>query len=145
MFSLLEGAPFTTSVARIDSVFRKCLRAIRMVDQQLVSIEVKIADQRHRAVRAIERGADRANGGGSLRRVDRNADELGSSVGKRLDLRDGGSDIGGVRIRHRLDHDRRSAADYDVAYANRPRRMAGDERSLHHRHLSRSRATFARV
>mgnify|MGYP003694467945 CR=1 FL=1 len=62
-----------------------------------------------------------------------------------LDLRDGGRDVGGVGVGHRLHDDRRAAADRDTADHDLPRAAAhGAGRSIVVT-AARNRAMFARV
>ena len=61
------------------------------------------------------------HGGGGLVPVDRDAHDLGPGAGQGRDLPGGAFDVGRVGVGHRLDHDRRAAADHDVADPNADR------------------------
>ncbi len=98
-------------IAGIDAVFVERLGAGRMIGEQLVADIVEIADQRHEAVLPRQLVADMRHGGGGLVAIDRDAHQLGAGAGERRDLRDGGVDIGRIRIGHGLHDDRRAAAD----------------------------------
>ena len=97
-----------------------------MIGEQLVAIEVKIADQRNGAIRAIERCANRGNRRGGLRRIDRDANELGAGVGERVHLCDCRGNVRGVGVGHRLHDDRSAGADRDIADTNPARRATSD-------------------
>ena len=58
------------------------------------------------------------HGGGRLVAVDGDAHQLRAGAGKGCDLRHRAVDIGGVGIGHRLDDDRRVAADQHLADAD---------------------------
>ena len=103
-------------IARIDAVFRQRLGAFRVVGKQLVADIVEVADQRHGDAEPVEPLADAGHGGRALVAVDGDADDLGAGFRQRGDLRDRAVDIGGVRVGHRLDDDRRVAADHDAAH-----------------------------
>ena len=113
-------------VARVDPVFRERLRARGVLREQLVAVEMEVADQRRLAADRVEPVADgrhRVRGFGG---VDGDADELGACVGERLHLRDRRGDVGRVGVGHRLDDDRRVAADRDVPHAHGARAAADD-------------------
>ena len=57
------------------------------------------------------------HGGGGLVAIDGDADELGAGLGQRRDLADRRLDVGRVGVGHRLNDDRRAAADLDRAFA----------------------------
>jgi hypothetical protein len=59
------------------------------------------------------------NGGGGLIAVDGDAHQLRAGLGKRRDLDGGGAHIGGVGVGHRLNDNRRVAADDNAANADR--------------------------
>ena len=132
-----------SDVAGIDSIFGERLRAIGMIGEQLVAIEVKIADQRNGAIRAIERCANRRNRCGGLRCIDGDANELRAGLGERAHLRDRCGNVRGVGVGHRLHDDRSAGADRDVADTNSARRATSDRCAFHRHHLSENRAIFA--
>ena len=102
-----------TDVAGIDSVFVERFRAGGMVGEQLVADIVKIADQRYADAHRAQPVADRRHGGGRLVAIDCQAHEFRARPGERGDLPRRRLDVGGVGIGHRLDNDRRAAADHD--------------------------------
>ena len=102
-------------IARIDAVFRQRLGAGRMVGEQLVADIVEVADQRHVDAEPVQPLANAGHGGRALVAVDGDADDLRAGLGQRGDLRDRAVDIGGVGVGHRLDDDRRAAADHHAA------------------------------
>ncbi len=86
-----------------------------MVGEQLVADIVEVADQRHVDARPVEPLADVRHGRRGLVAVDGDAHDLRAGAGQRRDLRDRRVDIGRVGVGHRLDDDRRAAADDDAA------------------------------
>ncbi len=102
-------------IAGIDAVFVERLGAGRMFGQQLVPDVMEIADQ-GRGDAALAQGvADMRHGGGGLVAIDGDAHQFGARARQRRDLFHRAGDIGGVGIGHRLHHDRRAAADGDIA------------------------------
>ena len=73
---------------------------------------VEVADQRHVDAEPVEPLADLRHGGGGLVAVDGDAHDLRAGAGERRDLRHRRVDVGGVGVGHRLDDDRRAAADH---------------------------------
>ena len=98
-------------VAGIDAVLVERLGAGRMIGEKLVADVVEIADQRRRHAHRHEPVADMRDGGRGLVAVDGNANQFGARAGERGDLARGRLDVGGVGVGHRLDDDRRAAAD----------------------------------
>src|SRR5471032_703930 len=85
---------------------------------------MEVADQRHVDVHLVELLADIRHGGRRLRTVDGQAHQLRTGARQLLDL-DGGADgVGRVGVGHRLHHDRRVAADPDLAVAVRDQHAA---------------------
>ncbi|MEY9628014.1 hypothetical protein ABIA27_003049 [Sinorhizobium fredii] len=76
---------------------------------------MEVADERHVQAELQQPLADLRHGGGTFVAVDGNPHQLGTRLVERRHLRDGRIDIGRVRIRHRLDDDRRGTADDDAA------------------------------
>ena len=117
-------------IAGIDAVFVERLGAGRIIGQQLVADVMEIADQGRGDAALAQAVADMRHGGGSLLAVDRDAHQFGAGTRQGRDLGDGAVDIGGVGVGHRLHHDRRTAADGDVADHDlgglMPGRRAGD-------------------
>ena len=81
--------------------------------QQLMSIEMEVADQRNADAQLIQAFADGRHRGRGLRRVHCQAHQFGAGAGQGPDLFNGAGDIGRVRIGHGLDHDGIGAADAD--------------------------------
>ena len=121
-------------IARIDAVFRQRLGAGRMIGQQFVADVMEVADERHVDAHPVELFADVGNGSGRFVAVDGDADELRAGAGKIGDLFDGAVDVGRVGIRHRLDDNRGTAADHDIADPNRHRSAA----TISHSHVHQS-------
>ena len=116
-------------VARVDAVLRECPRAIGKIAEELVAIEVEIADQRHIAAERVEPLADRRHRARRFGGVDRDAHELRAGVGQRLDLRDRACDVDRVGVGHRLHDDRSIAADRDASDEHLPRLTTTNQRS----------------
>jgi hypothetical protein len=89
-----------------------------MLAQQLVAVEMEIADQGHAHPGAIEAFADRGDGGCRFAGIDRHTHELGSGARERLYLPHRRFDVGGVGIGHRLHHDGGAAPDADACDAH---------------------------
>src|SRR5437773_2981418 len=93
-------------VTRVDAVLGERRGAVRMLAQELVAVEVEVADQRHADTGAIETLANRRHRRRSLARIDREAHELRPRARERLHLPDRALDVRGVGIGHRLYDDR---------------------------------------
>ena len=102
---------FEADVAGVDPVFVERLGAGRMVGEQLVADIVEVADQRDLDAHRRETVADAGNGGGRLVAIDGQPHEFRAGAGERGNLAGGRFDVGGVGVGHRLDDDRRAAAD----------------------------------
>ncbi len=102
-------------IAGIDAVFVERLGAGRIIRQQLVADIVEIADQGRGDAALAQAVADMRHGGGGFFAIDRDAHQFGAGARQRGDLGDRALDIGGVGVGHRLHHDRRTAADGDIA------------------------------
>src|SRR5437879_9938363 len=113
-------------VTRVDAVLGERRGAVRMLAQELMAVEVEVADQRHADTGAIETLPNRRHRRGTLARVDREAHELRPGARERLHLPDRALDVRGVGIGHRLYDDRRAAADADGAHRDPRRSAAGD-------------------
>ncbi len=101
-------------VAGIDAVFGQRAGALRVVAEQLVAVEMKIADQRHRTVVAIERFTDVGHSGSGFRVIHGNAHQFGAGTGQLQHLLGGCGYIRGIGIGHRLHNDRVAAAHGDA-------------------------------
>ena len=93
-----------SDVARIDAQFRQRLRAFRHLGQELVAVEVEVADQRHAAAQHVEPLTDARHRGGGLQGVDGEPHQFRAGLGERLHLAHGGRDIDRVGVGHRLHH-----------------------------------------
>ena len=102
-------------IAGIDAVLSERFGAGRMGLQQFVAVEVEITDQRHRDPALGEAVADVRHRCGGLLGIDRDAYDLGAGTGERTHLRNGGIDVRGVSVGHRLHDDRRIATDLHAA------------------------------
>ena len=132
-------------IARIDAIFIERFGAGRMIAEQLVADIVEVADQRHAHAAFQQRVADVRHCGCGLVAIDRDPHELGARAPQRGDLTRRRLDVGCVGVGHRLDDDRRAAADHNgrVAFADpncdgraarpRPAWRVGD-RKIHRRH-----------
>ena len=89
-----------------------------MLPQQLVTVEMEVADQGHAHPGAIQALADRGDGGGGFAGIDRHTHELGAGARQCLHLLHRRFDVGGVGIGHRLHHDGGAAADADAGDAH---------------------------
>src|SRR5207302_1187041 len=114
-------------VTRVDAVLGERRGAVRMLAQELMAVEVEVADQRHADTGAIETLANRRHRRRSLAGVDREAHELRPRARERLHLPDRALDVRGVGIGHRLYDDRRAAADADGVH---PPKGSGANRAL---------------
>ncbi len=126
----------TADVTGVDTVLREGFGAGRVLTQELVAVEVEVADEGHVDALFIETLPDEGHAGGGLARVDCDAHELGACAGEGFDLLGRAFDIRGVRVRHRLHDDGGVAADTDGADGDLERGAAGGELGcgLSHRH-----------
>ena len=108
-------------IAGIDAVLGERRGAARIFAQQLVPVEMEVADQRDRDAQLVQTFPDRRHGGGGLRGVHRDADQFRAGTGQGPDLFDRSGDIGRVGVGHGLDDNGVGAADADTP-------NAGDER-----------------
>src|SRR3546814_10329511 len=75
-----------------------------------MAVVVKVTNQRHRDIHAIELLAYGGHLAGRLRRIDRNPDQLGTRLGQLFHLYGGGNGIGGIGVGHGLHHHGRICA-----------------------------------
>ena len=94
-------------VAGIDAVLGQCIGAFRMFSQQLVPIEMEVADDGYADAHLREAVPDRSHCRGGRCLVDRDAHQLGTRARQRLDLLRGAFDVRRIGVGHRLDHDGR--------------------------------------
>jgi hypothetical protein len=73
--------------------------------QQLVTVEVEVADQRHIHTHLRESVTDWRNRRSGFARVDGEPHQFGSRASERLDLLCGAFDVRGIGVRHRLNDD----------------------------------------
>ena len=92
-----------------------------MLGQELVADIVKVSDQGHRHAELTEPLLDARHGRRRLIAIDRDAHKLGAGRCQRRNLARGRLNIGGIRVGHRLHHNRRTAANCDAANLNRDR------------------------
>ena len=102
-------------VAGVDAVLGQRLGALRMFAQQLVSVEMEVADDGNAHAHLRQPVADRRHGRGRRCFVDRDAHQLGARARQRLDLLRGALDVGRVGVGHRLDDDGRGTTDGHAA------------------------------
>ncbi len=104
-----------TDVAGVDAVLGQGLGALGIVAQEPVAIEVEIPDQGDIQPHAIQGFANSRHGSGGIFIVDGDTNQFRTRASQFGDLAHAGGDIGRVRIGHGLDHQRRAAADLDIA------------------------------
>ena len=105
-------------VAGVDPILGEGPGALGKAGEEAVAVVVEVADERNAAPRPVEGPPDLGSRGGRVRIVDGDADELRARASERPHLGDGGRDVGRVRVRHRLDHDRGAGPDHDAAHAH---------------------------
>ena len=109
-----------------------------MFGEQLVADIVEVADQRRLDPSRAQAIADVGHGRGGLLAIDGEAHQFRACPRQRRDLARGRLDVGGVGVGHRLDDDRRAAANGDrrVAFAdpNADGRVAGERPAGRFRH-----------
>ena len=115
LHDLLEvGVPvFGPDIARVDTVFRKCLGARRELGEKQMAVVMKIADDGHGGALI---GKPRHDFGDSSSRglvVDRHAHQLTSGLRPRLSRRDRSLHVRRIGVRHRLDDHRILTTDLD--------------------------------
>ena len=84
---------------------------VGILRQQDVPVVVEVADERRRDTRVEHALLDRGHRGRRFGQVHRDAHELGARLRELDALPRGRVDVGRVGVRHRLDGDRRAAAD----------------------------------
>ena len=105
----------------IDAVLVERARAVGIARQQQVAVVVEVADERGGHAGVEHPLLDFRDGCRRFGQVDRDAHHLRARLGQLDALRGRRRCVGGVRHGHRLDDDRRAAADLDGADANADR------------------------
>ena len=108
---LLVALVAAPEIAGIDAQLGQGLGALGHLRQQLVAVEMKVADQRHPAAQRVETITDARHRSRRFQRVDGDPHQLRPGLGKRLHLLHGGRDVDGIGVGHRLHHHGRIAAD----------------------------------
>ena len=102
-------------VSGIDAVLGEALRALRMFPQQLVTVEVEVADDGHVHAQLRQPFTNRRDCGGCGSLVHRDAHQFRAGARQRLDLLRGALDVGRVRVGHGLHDDGCGTADGHAA------------------------------
>ena len=105
----------TPDVSGIDAVLGQRFGALRIFPQQLVPVEMKVADDGNAHTHLREAVTDGRHGRGGRCFVDRDAHQLGARARQRLDLLRRALDVGRVGVGHRLHDDGRGSADRHAA------------------------------
>jgi hypothetical protein len=100
---LLVAPCALTDVAGVDAQLGQRLGAGRVLRQQFVSVEMKIADQRHVDVHLRQTFANFRHSGGGFAGIDRDAHQFRTGARQLRHLHRGGKYILGIGIGHRLD------------------------------------------
>ncbi len=91
-------------IARVDAVLGQRLGTGRLTTEQLVTVVVEVADQRHVDAHHAQLFNDARNGGGGFRVVDGQPHHLRAGAPELGHLLDAGSHVGGIGVGHRLHH-----------------------------------------
>ena len=127
-------------VARVDAVLVERARAVGKPGEQQVPVVVKVADERRGAAGIEHPLLDLGNRGRRFGQIDGDPDHLRSGRRQLDALLGRRPHVGGIGHRHRLDDDRRTAADLDLPDLHADRLV-----ELQQRHgLCRSLITKAR-
>ena len=103
-----------TDVARVDPVFVERARAVGVAGEEQVAVVVEVADERGGAAGVEHPLLDLGHCRSGVRHVDGDAHHLRSRLPQLDDLLRGALRVSGVGHGHRLDDDRRAAADLHV-------------------------------
>src|ERR1043166_794914 len=103
------------AIAGIDAVLGERAGTVGIFLKKDVAVVMEVANDGHAHAELGAGLDDLGYGGGGGFGVDRDAHQLASGAGERHDLVDGGGDVGGVGIGHRLNDDGVIAADFDAA------------------------------
>ena len=93
------------AVAGVDTVLGEGGCGVGVLGEELVAVVVEVADDGRVPTFFLDAFDDVGDGFGGGVVVDGDADELGASAREGGDLLDGGFDVGGVGVGHRLDDD----------------------------------------
>ena len=128
---LLVAPRARAHVAGIDAVFVQRPRAIGIFRQQHVAVVMKIADDRRGASQIAQPRHNFRHRRRRFRHVHRDAHQLRAGVGQFLALRHGAGNVRRIRIGHRLDDDRRAAANLELADFDAVRLAPRNGKDLH--------------
>ncbi len=112
---LLVALGTPPDIARVDSVLCQRPRAIGVLGEELVPVEMEIAHQGHVATQGVEPLADARDLRRRLGGVDGDPHDFRTGTGKLRYLGRGTLEVGGIGIRHRLHQDRRASPDQRVS------------------------------
>jgi hypothetical protein len=135
-------------VSRINAIFVERYGAIRILCEQDVAVVVEVANDRYFAAGGEQAFLDLGDGGGGFEIVDGPANDFRAAFGELDRLLEGGFDVSGIGVGHRLHDDGSTATHADVAdvhtvgFATRPAVGCGvKSRNLReHTHLFYQRA-----
>ena len=102
-------------VAGVDAVFGEGAGAGGVFAEEDVAVVMEVADDGGVPALGVEGVDDVGDGFGGVVVVDGDADKLGAGAGEGGNLLDGGLDVGGVGVGHRLDDDGGFGADADAS------------------------------
>jgi hypothetical protein len=119
-----------SDVPGVDSILRKCLRAIRVLLEQDMPVVVEVPDYRDTNSLLAEPLDDMRHGLRGLTGIDRDANQLGAGTREIGDLFGCGFYIDGVGIGHRLDDDRVASADAHAVHVYGDRLSSLDGQGL---------------
>ena len=103
------------AVAGVDAVLGEGFGGVGVFGEEEVAVVVEVADDGGVPALVGDAFDDVGNGLGGFVVVDGDADHLGAGAGEGGDLLDGGFDVGGVGIGHRLDDDGDVGTDADAS------------------------------
>jgi hypothetical protein len=130
---LLVAPRALADVAGIDAQLGQCLRASRMLGEQLVAVEMEIADQRHIDIHLRQALADLRHGGGGLAGIDRDAHQFGAGARQLATCIAVAKYVLGIGVGHRLDDHGAGAVPPTPTFPTMTRRLgrrAGETRDI---------------
>ena len=119
-------------VAGIDAVLGKCFRAGGVLTKQRVPDVMKVTDKGDITAQGIKLFADVRYGFCGVISIDRDPHQLRTGPRQGRHLRHCLCDVGGISVGHRLNDDRRAAADGNTANVNSNRSASGSDRIAFH-------------